>query len=173
MDLIIRQENSADYTSIKSVNDLAFGQASEGVLVEKLRKNSKFIEGLSLVAELGEKIVGHILFFPIWIIDGKVKHQSLALAPMSVLPTHQNKGIGGNLIVEGLKVAQTYGFKSVIVLGHDAYYPKFGFLSASKWGIKAPFDVPDNVFMAQELIGNGLEGISGTVEYPREFDAVE
>jgi putative acetyltransferase len=172
MDLIVRQENSRDYPSTKKVNDLAFGQKSEGILVERLRDNSKFINDLSLVAELGGEIVGHILFFPIWINDGQYKHQSLALAPMSVLPIHQNKGIGGKLIVEGLKVAQTHGFKSVIVLGHEAYYPKFGFLPASNWGIKAPFDVPDNVFMAQELIPNGLEGNTGVVEYPTAFDAV-
>ena len=92
---------------------------------------------------------------------------------MSVLPAHQKKGIGGSLIVEGLKVAKSNGFKSVIVLGHEAYYPKFGFLPASKWGIKAPFDVPDIAFMAQELIANGLEEIAGIVEYPKEFDAVE
>lgn len=169
----IRQEKTSDFEGIKKVNDLAFGQENEGILVEMLRNNPDFKKQLSLVAEIDGKVVGHILFFPIWIDNGQRKHQSLALAPMSVLPSHQNQGIGGRLIVEGLKVAKTDGFKSVIVLGHEAYYPKFGFLPASQWGIKAPFDVPDNVFMAQELSINGLKGISGTVEYPREFDEVE
>ena len=60
----------------------------------------------------------------------------------------------------------------MIVLGHKDYYPKFGFKTASQWKIKAPFDVPDNVFMAKELLENGLLGISGIVEYPNEFEEV-
>ena len=40
------------------------------------------------------------------------------------------------------------------------------------WAIKAPFDVPDEVFMAKELIKEGLKDISGIVEYPKEFEEV-
>jgi len=65
----------------------------------------------------------------------------LALAPVSVLPDYQNKGIGSKLILQGLKISKEIGFKSIIVLGYETYYPRFGFKSASKWGIKAPFDV--------------------------------
>jgi predicted N-acetyltransferase YhbS len=93
----------------------------------------------------------------------------LALAPVSVVPEHQNKGIGSALISESLKIAKEIGFKSVIVLGHDKYYPRFGFKPASTWGIKAPFDVPDEFFMALELGDGALEDISGTVVYSKEF----
>jgi predicted N-acetyltransferase YhbS len=64
------------------------------------------------------------------------------------------------------------GYQSVIVLGHEDYYPKFGFEPAEKWNIKAPFDVPSNVFMAIELVKGSLENISGTVIYPKEFETV-
>ena len=97
------------------------------------------------------------------------KYDSLALAPVSVVPEHQNKGIGSELISESLKIAKELGFKSVIVLGHDKYYPRFGFKPASTWGIKAPFDVPDEAFMALELEDGSLEDISGTVVYSKEF----
>jgi len=63
-------------------------------------------------------------------------------------------------------------FKSVIVLGHEHYYPKFGFQPADKWNLKSPFDIPSNVFMAIELISDGLKNISGTVVYPKEFENV-
>lgn len=91
---------------------------------------------------------------------------------MAVSADFQKQGIGGQLIREGLKRAAALGFGSVIVLGHEHYYPKFGFEPASKWGIKAPFDVPDEVFMAIEIIPNALGNISGTVQYPKEFDSV-
>lgn len=169
---MIRQEKTSDFEGIKKVNDLAFGQENEGILVEMLRDNPDFIKQLSLIAELNGKVVGHILFFPIQISTGKNTHQSLALAPMSVIQEFQKKGIGSQLVLDGLNVARELGFRSVIVLGHPDYYPKFGFSPASQWGIKAPFDVPDEAFMAIELVKGGLDGISGIVEYPKEFDEV-
>ena len=172
MQTTIRSEKSGDYPGIKKVNDLAFGQPNEGMLIEKLRENSAFIKELSLITELDGEIIGHILFFPIWIKNGQNKHRSLALAPMSVLPEYQKKGIGSQLIFKGLETARELGFKSVIVLGHSAYYPKFGFVVASKFGIKAPFDVPDEVFMCLELVPDGCKGISGIVQYPKEFEEV-
>lgn len=173
MKIVIRPEIKSDYLHIKNVNDLAFKQQSEGLLIDKLRDNPMFITDLSLVAVLGNEIIGHILFVPINIVDNAMIHDSLALAPMSVLPKFQGKGIGGQLIKYGLNAAKKLGFESVIVLGHKDYYPKFGFQPASKWNIKAPFDVPDEVFMAIELVNNALVDISGVVEYPPEFAEVE
>jgi putative acetyltransferase len=172
MNINFRQETINDYIGIKMVNDLAFSQPNEGLLIEKLRLNAHFIDKLSIVAELENRIVGHILFFPIKVIGESIKYNSLALAPMSVLPEFQNKGIGGQLIGKGLEIAKNLGFKSVIVLGHKNYYPKFGFAPASKWAIKAPFDVPDEAYMAIELIKGGLNNVSGIVEYPKEFEEV-
>jgi putative acetyltransferase len=168
----IRQETIHDHLGIKYVNDLAFGQPNEGILIEKLRLNSQFITKLSLVAESEGKIIGHILFFPIKVQGDTKEYESLALAPMAVIPDFQNKGIGAQLIVKGLESAKEIGFKSVIVLGHKNYYPKFGFVPAGKWKIKAPFDVPDEAFMAMELVKDGLKDVSGIVEYPNEFEEV-
>lgn len=95
--------------------------------------------------------------------------ESLALAPVAVLPNFQNRGIGTLLITEALKQAKDLGYLSVVVLGHPEYYPKFGFEKASKWGIKAPFDVSHDTFMAMELYENALENASGIVVYPRVF----
>jgi len=173
VNIVIRQEAKSDYKKISEVNDLAFGQPNEGLLVEKLRLNPNFINQLSLVAVNDDKVIGHILFFPIIIKENENKHDSLALAPMSVLPDFQKQGVGSKLILEGLRIAKILKHKSVIVLGHKDYYPKFGFLGASNWGIKAPFDVPDEVFMAMELTENGLWEVSGVVQYPKEFEEVD
>ena len=122
-----------------------------------------------MVAQIDNEIVGHILFTKIQIIGNEI-YDSLALAPMAVLPEFQNRRIGSALVRAGLKKAKDLKFKSVIVLGHKNYYPKFGFQKASNWQIKCPFEVPDEAFMAIELIKNGLENISGIVQYPKAFN---
>jgi predicted N-acetyltransferase YhbS len=172
MNLTIRQEKETDYPSVHEVNKLAFGQDTEANLVDALRKNQEvFIPELSIVAIIDDEVVGHILFTRIWIIDDNHEEfESLALAPMAVIPTFQKKGIGGRLIKSGLERAKELNFRSVIVVGHEQYYPKFGFVPADKWNIRAPFDVPANAFMGLELPPGGLKGISGTVRYSREFE---
>lgn len=174
MKISIRPENQTDYKITESVVEEAFKNAeysdhNEHILVSKLRKSDAFIPELSLVAEVTGKIVGHIMLTKLIIKDGNREHESLALAPVSVIPPYQNKGIGTALINESLKTAKKLGFKSVVVLGHDKYYPRFGFKPASTWGIKPPFDVPDNAFMALELENGGLDSVKGIVVYPKEF----
>lgn len=174
MNILIRQETEKDYQLSETVVEKAFKNAEhsdhrEQILVAKLRKSDVFVPKLCLVAEINEEIVGHIMLTKLLIRDGEKKYESLALAPVSVLPEYQSKGIGSKLIVQGLKFSKEMGFKSVIVLGHDKYYPRFGFRPASKWGIKAPFDVPDESFMALELEDGSLDGITGTVSYSKEF----
>jgi predicted N-acetyltransferase YhbS len=174
--IIIRKETPEDYAWVvelteKAFETMPFSDGNEGKLVGNLRKTDMFISELSLVAELDNQVVGHILFSPILIDNGQELFESLALAPVSVLPEYQNQGIGSKLINEGHKVARKLGFKSVIVLGHPEYYPKFGYKPASEWGIKSPFDLPDdNVFMAMELTPGALNKVSGKVIYPAEFE---
>jgi len=171
--LKITQENNLDYIEIYETNTLAFGKENEAKLVNLLRESNAFIPELSLVATIDNKIVGHILFSRIVIIDNNQNEfESLALAPIAVRPEFQQKGIGGQLIRTGLDKARELNFKSVIVLGHEHYYPKFGFVPTNKWNIKSSFDVPTNVFMGLELIEGGLKNVSGTVKYPKEFDTV-
>ena len=134
-----------------------------------MRKSNVFVPELCLVAEINEEIVGHIMLTKLLVKDWRKEYESLALAPVSVLPKYQSKGIGSKLIRQSLKISKEMGFKLVIVLGHDKYYPRFGFRPASKWGIKAPFDVPDESFMALELKDGSLDGITGTVVYSKEF----
>ena len=172
--IILRQETQADFLAVYEVNHHAFGQENEAKLVDALRKNkTAFVPELSIVAVKDNRVAGHILFTKINIKDDKGNvYESLALAPMSVRPEFQKTGIGGQLIRKGFDVAKKLGFGSVIVLGHEHYYPKFGFEPAEKWKIKAPFDVPSNVFMAIELVPGGLKNITGTVNYPKEFEIV-
>ena len=172
MNIQIRPEHKNDLSVISMINDMAFGQENEGNLVVKLRKNRNFIKDLSLVACMGNEIIGHILFSKIIIKNENEEFESLALAPMSVIPELQGLGIGSELIKKGLQKATKLGYESVIVLGHENYYPKFKFTPASQFQITCPFEVPDANFMAIELQKGSLENVSGCVEYPNEFNVV-
>lgn len=171
MTAIIRQENTEDFPAVFEVNRLAFGQDSEARLVERLRESAAFVPELSLVAVREKRVIGHILFTRIQIGNGE-ETASLALAPMAVLPAFQKLGTGSLLIKHSLAKARELQYRSVVVLGHEHYYPKFGFEPAGKWGIRCPYNVPQEVFMAQELVPGGLAGVSGLVKYPEEFDAL-
>ncbi len=165
----IQPESPFDWQTVHEVHDIAFGQTDEGNLVDKLRENRLFNPDLSIVAEEDGIIVGHILLFPIFIKDGSKKHPSLALAPMSVLPSHQKQGIGTKLVNAGFKAAQTAGFKSVIVLGHPEYYSRFGFVPASDFGITPPDKTWKKSFFAKELVPGALAKVKGEAIYPKEF----
>ena len=170
MNLTITTETEEDFDGITRLHDLSFNQTEEGELVKRLRKTSNFISKLSLVAKTEKEVVGHILFYPIRIETEIRECDSLALAPISVHPRYQNMGVGSSLIRKGLAIAKRLGFRSVIVLGHSNYYPRFGFKPANRWGIGPPFEVPDDVFFAMELVKNGLKDCGGIVEYPEEFN---
>ena len=174
MNILIRREKKSDFNAVFIVVELAFKEMDlsdhkEQFLVERLRKSSAFIPELSLVAEVEDEIVGHILLTKIKILNGKSTFGSLALAPVSVAPKFQRRGIGGLLIKHAHEIAKDMNFKSVILLGHADYYPKFGYVQADEFGIELPFDAPKENCLAIELTKNGLKGISGTVEYPKEF----
>ena len=94
---------------------------------------------------------------------------SLALAPVAVLPEFQRQGIGSALIREAHRRAADSGYRSAVVLGHKDYYPRFGYRKAADFGIAFPFGLPQECCMAVELLPGGLEGVSGTVRYPRPF----
>jgi putative acetyltransferase len=92
---------------------------------------------------------------------------AVALAPVAVDPAHQRQGIGSRLIQRGLELLRNQGEKIVIVVGHPAYYPRFGFSTLSAEGLESPF--PREAFMALELTVGALDGIRGSVVYPLAF----
>lgn len=173
--LIIRKEIPSDYDRVfelttKAFETMPFSEGNEDKLVVRLRNASAFIPELSLVAELGGQLVGHILFTPLVVDNGQEQFQSLVLGPVSVLPEFQKQGIGSQMILAGHQKAKELGFQSVILIGHPEYYPRFGYKPASTWGIKTHIPLPsDDVFMAVELVEGGLSGVSGMVIFPPEF----
>lgn len=175
MEVRIRQEKAEDHNAVFDLVKKAFeteqlSDHKEQFLVERLRKSVAFVPELSLVAELENKIVGYILLTKIKIKNDKDIFASLALAPVAVHPAYQGRGIGGRLIEQAHEIAKEKGYTSIVLLGHEKYYPKFGYQQADKFAIKLPFNVSKENCMAIELVEAGLKGVRGTVEYPEEFN---
>lgn len=173
-DLIIRQETEKDFNTVFNLIEKAFQKEElsdhkEHFLVERLRKSTAFIPELSLVALIDETIVGHILLTKIKIRNKNNVFNSLALAPVSVLPNYQRQGIGSTLILEAHKKALELEHTSIVLLGHQTYYPRFGYKQAHNFNIKLPFEVPKENCMVKGLVADALKNINGIVEYPKEF----
>jgi putative acetyltransferase len=166
----VRYETPADLVAIDQVNLAAFGRRAEGDLVRALRGAGA--ASLSLVAVESDAVVGHILFSQVS-ISARPDVRALGLAPMSVAPESQRKGAGSLLVKTGLEECGRAGWQGVVVLGHPAYYPRFGFVPASRFGLRCEYDVPDDTFMAIELEAGAFGVNAGIVKYPHEFTEFE
>lgn len=169
--MIIRAERAGDEPGIRRVLRAAFGGADEADLVETLRASSAWIPGLSLVAIDGDAFVGYVLFTRATIGGAP----GLGLAPLAVEPARQRQGIGDALTRAGLAAARELGERLVVLIGHPAYYPRFGFVPAVPRGLTSVFAQGDHAdaFMVLGLVPGALEGIAGPVEYAEAFGAFE
>jgi len=163
--MIIRKEKPKDITNIHHINSIAFETKAEADLVDRLRDSG--IPIISLVAEIDDKLVGHILLTPMTSDNSDIK--IAGLAPMAVLPEYQNKGIGSALVEKGLEECADKKYKAVAVLGHPNYYPKFGFIPSTRFDLISEYHVPKEVFMLKELVSNSLSKIRGVIKYHEEF----
>jgi putative acetyltransferase len=117
---------------------------------------------LELVAEQDGQIVGHILFYPIGVLG---KLGGAGLGPMCVDPWVQREGIGSYLMQAGLQRMKDAGVPIVFVLGHENYYPRFGFSVEATKDFETPLKGPH--FMAIRLrFGPPM---SGKLIFPEAF----
>jgi putative acetyltransferase len=165
--MAIRKEIPADHDAVHYVVARAFGQEVEAEMVDKLRDGRMAV--VSLVAVVDNSIVGHILFSPVTIEPEIENFKALVLAPVSVLPEYQDKGIGAQLITAGLEECRRLGYGAIFLVGQPEYYPRFGFVPAAENSIRCEFEVPEQAWMVLELKPDTLSGRTGTVFFQPEF----
>ena len=175
--LTIRSERQDDAKRIHEVITRSFaaselGHTGEADLVDRLRLSCP--GAISFVAERGNELVGQILFTPVVINSGGRELTGMGLAPMSVLPDLQRQGIGSRLVNAGVDAVRKERYPFVVVLGHPDYYPRFGFVRATRHRITHEFaGIPDEMFMILLLSSDTLAEISGgAARYRPEFSEI-
>ncbi|MFE9865083.1 bifunctional class I SAM-dependent methyltransferase/N-acetyltransferase [Streptomyces sp. NPDC005506] len=162
-----RPETAADIEAVHTVNAAAFPTPDEAGLVDALRADpSAWLPGLSYVAQDGPDgdIAAHALLTRCRVGDAP----ALALAPVATVPDRQREGAGQAVVRAVLDAARLRGERLVLVLGHPGYYPRFGFVPASRYGIRPGFDVPDEAMMAL-VLDDSAPVPQGMIQYPAAF----
>lgn len=165
----VRLETEADRSAVRAVTEAAFETPAEADLIDALRAGST--EVVSLVAHRGDALVGHVLFSRVTLAE-HAQLRLMGLGPMAVAPRYQRGGVGSALVREGLAQCKERAVHAVVVLGHPEYYPRFGFVPASRYAIRSEYDLPDDVFMIVELQAGALNGVSGLIRYGQAFAGV-
>lgn len=168
---LIREERPEDAEAVHAVLVAAFGREAEARLVERLRASARIV--CAMVAEEKGRVLGHVVFSRIAVESGGSEIPGLALAPLAVLPAFQRLGIGSALVSAGLEHCRMERHARVLVVGDPVYYGRFGFVPASRYGLKCPFPVPEEALMAIELEPGAFAQVSGVVRYGHEFDDLE
>lgn len=159
---MIRHARPADHPAIAAVVEAAFGQPDEARLVDRLRAAEDVI--FELVAVDAGEVAGHILFSRLYADRTELV---AALAPLAVRPDQQNAGLGSALVRAGLEQAKAFGACGVVVLGHPAYYPRFGFSTEAAQRIRSPFSGQPG-FMALALEPGAFDQPT-LIAYPDAF----
>jgi len=164
----IHPERPADRDAVFAVQRAAFGRDDEARLVDRLREAGA--ARISLVAERGGELVGHVLFSPVRVRGDGGEREAVGLAPVAVLPAHQRAGIGDALVRAGLEACRAAGHDLVFVLGHPSYYPRFGFERADARGLAWEHAGHEEAFLVLELAPRAWSGGRGVVSYHPEFE---
>ncbi|WOX21000.1 bifunctional class I SAM-dependent methyltransferase/N-acetyltransferase [Streptomyces solicathayae] len=161
-----REETAADVAGVREINTAAFATAEEAGLVDALREDPEaWLPGLSYVAEAPDGTVAGYALITRCTVGGE---PAAALAPVAVAPAFQRQGAGEAVVRAVLDAARLRGERLVLVLGHPEYYPRFGFVRASEYGIRPGFEVPDEAMMALALDGSAPLPL-GMIHYPAAF----
>ena len=158
----VRPERSDDAAAIRRILIAAFAGSAEADLVERLRRDGDLV--LALVADDREPC-GYVAFPRLRVQGADGARDVVGLAPVAVAPDRQRRGIGSALIREGHRRLIERGESLIFVLGHAAYYPRFGYSVA----VAAPFrsDYAGPHFMALRLNESAPLGVK--VRYPAAF----
>lgn len=126
--ITIREESRSDIPAISRVTIAAFQFAphsshTEELIVDALRSDGKLT--VSRVATHNDEVVGHVAASPITIAGAESNWYGLG--PVSVLPSHQRRGVGSALVMDALVALSSSGAAGCVVLGDPVFYERFGF----------------------------------------------
>lgn len=161
MQVQIKREKAKDREEVDLLYKIAFEQESPSELIHGFRNSNQFIPELARVARISDQIIGIIMYSHGEIVKGRKNIPTIIIASVAILPAYQNLGIGAELVRSSFQKARDLGYKSVLVAGEEDYFSRFGFKKASEYDISNNMDIPEENFMALELISESLNNASG------------
>ncbi|MFA9378779.1 MAG: GNAT family N-acetyltransferase [Lachnotalea sp.] len=178
MEFTIRNEEEKDYFEVENVIREAFWNiyrpgCNEHLVTHNFRTNASFIKELDFVIEKEGEIIGNIIYsyVKLKLDHGGVK-KFICFGPIGIRPDYQGMGLGGDLIRYSLAEAKKLGYTVVFITGNHNYYHKFGFESASKYGVylDEKREGESTYFMVKSLIDGALTSVKGILEFDCCFD---
>ncbi len=176
IEIRLRREFKEDFRKVETLTREAFWNVyhpgcSEHFLVHEIRLTEAFIPELDIVAERDKQLVGHIIYTRSKVITTPhCSFETITFGPISVLPAYQRQGIGSALIRHTLSIAKQMSFRAIIIFGDPSYYRRFGFRSASDFGITTADGQSFDAFMVLELYEGSMKGISGVFQHDPVFN---
>lgn len=154
---------------VREVETRSFPTEGEAFLVDRLRANGNLTISLVALASASGQVVGHVALSPVVSADGE---EGIAIGPIAVTPSHQNRGVGSALMERSISEATDQGYRWVVLLGDPNWYSRFGFGPASRHGLVDQWGGGD-AFQIRELVEGGAPSGGGLVRYSSEFDELE
>jgi len=168
-DLQIRPDRPMDADAVRRVIVAAFGQEApaHATQVADLWADvvaSGFVRS-SLVACLGERIVGHVGVSHAWLDARRELVDVAVLSPLSVVPDAQGNGIGTALVGSAIGAARNVGAPALFLEGSPFFYGARGFERAGRHGFEpASARSPDAAFQVA-LLDAHQEWMTGRLVY--------
>lgn len=170
VELVVRQERAEDHETVRDVHAQAFGDGERvPTLVDALRAAQTSLAPVSLVATVGERLVGHVMLSACRLDALPRLVDVLSLSPLGVLPEFQHQGIGSRLVTHALAAADNRGIPLVFLEGSPHYYGERGFADATRLGFRPPtLRYPPGAFQVATL-SSYEEWMTGTFVYSDVF----
>jgi putative acetyltransferase len=172
--LVIRPEVAGDREAVRRVHARAFGDSDRVPgLVDALRAARAALAPLSLVAAVGDRVVGHVMLSACRLDALPRLVDVMSLSPLGVLPEFQRRGIGTRLVARALAEADALAVPLVFLEGSPRYYGRRGFADATAAGFRPPtLRYPPGAFQVAEL-SSYEDWMTGTFVYSDTFWALD
>ena len=156
--ITIRSERPADVAAREALLDVAYGPVRFTRPSQTLREGRA--PALAFVALEQGRVVGSVR---LWTVAAGPGRLALLLGPLAVDPGCRRRGIGAALMRRAIRAARAVGHGSVLLVGEEAYYGRFGFTAAKSAALRMPEPVPPHRLLGLELAAGALDGARGSI----------